>query len=288
MLTLTYHPSTFFPRRALPYWSVLFSLAATLIGPASQASEQDDRIESSAARSYVFKTYLKEDSIDTQSEGGVVTLTGTVLEASHKAMAETTVESLPGVVRVDNQLKVQTEAPPERSDAWIGMKVRTALLFHRNVSARTTEVSVNEGVVVLSGQASSLAQKELTAEYARDIEGVKSVTNELVVGNEPTTTPDNSAETIDDASITAQVHLALLTHRSTSALKTTVSTRDGIVTLGGLAKNAAEKSLVTKLVTDINGVKSVINNMIVTVTTAATDTDAGRPSRVQGVRVANN
>ena len=288
MLTLTYHPSTFFPRRALPYWSVLFSLAATLIGPASQASEQDDRIESSAARSYVFKSYLKEDSIDTQSEGGVVTLTGTVLEASHKAMAETTVESLPGVVRVDNQLKVQTEAPPERSDAWIGMKVRTALLFHRNVSARTTEVSVNEGVVVLSGQASSLAQKELTAEYARDIEGVKSVTNELVVGNEPTTTPDNSAETIDDASITAQVHLALLTHRSTSALKTTVSTRDGIVTLGGLAKNAAEKSLVTKLVTDINGVKSVINNMIVTVTTAATDTDAGRPSRVQGVRVANN
>ena len=192
------------------------------------------------------------------------------------------------MVRVDNQLKVQTEAPPERSDAWIGMKVRTALLFHRNVSARTTEVSVNEGVVVLSGQASSLAQKELTAEYARDIEGVKSVTNELVVGNEPTTTPDNSAETIDDASITAQVHLALLTHRSTSALKTTVSTRDGIVTLGGLAKNAAEKSLVTKLVTDINGVKSVINNMIVTVTTAATDTDAGRPSRVQGVRVANN
>ena len=288
MLTLTYHPSTFFPRRALPYWSVLFSLAATLIGPASQASEQDDRIESSAARSYVFKSYLKEDSIDTQSEGGVVTLTGNVLEASHKAMAETTVESLPGVVRVDNQLKVQTEAPPERSDAWIGMKVRTALLFHRNVSARTTEVSVNEGVVVLSGQASSLAQKELTAEYARDIEGVKSVTNELVVGNEPTTTPDNSAETIDDASITAQVHLALLTHRSTSALKTTVSTRDGIVTLGGLAKNAAEKSLVTKLVTDINGVKSVINNMIVTVTTAATDTDAGRPSRVQGVRVANN
>lgn len=282
MLSLTYRLPTFTPKRTLPYWSAMFSLAATLISPSSQASELDDRIESSAAHSYVFKTYLKDDSIDTESENGVVTLSGTVLEASHKAMAETTVESLPGVVRVDNQLKVKTDAPPERSDAWIGMKVRTALLFHRNVSARTTEVSVNDGVVVLRGQASSLAQKELTSEYAGDIEGVKSVTNELVVGNPPTTPPDSSAETIDDASITAQVRLALLSHRSTSALKTSVSTQQGIVTLGGTARNAAEKSLVTKLVTDINGVKSVVNNMIVNATAGR------RPSTVQSVRVANN
>jgi osmotically-inducible protein OsmY len=36
-----------------------------------------------------------------------------------------------------------------------------------------------------------------------------------------------------------------------------------VVTLGGTAKNAAEKDLVTKLVTDINGVKSVVNNMTI-------------------------
>jgi len=61
--------------------------------------------------------------------------------------------------------------------------------------------------------------------------------------------------------------LAIITtrrsHRSTSAVNTTVTTTDGVVTLGGKAKNAAEKDLVTKLVTDINGVKSVVNNMSV-------------------------
>ena len=57
----------------------------------------------------------------------------------------------------------------------------------------------------------------------------------------------------------------LLAHRSTSALHTKVSTADGVVTLSGIAKNAAEKSLVTKLVTDINGVTSVINNMTIAV-----------------------
>jgi osmotically-inducible protein OsmY len=51
-------------------------------------------------------------------------------------------------------------------------------------------------------------------------------------------------------------------------LHTTVSTTDGVVTVGGIAKNDAEKTLVTKLVTDINGVVSVINNMTVTVPVA--------------------
>ena len=68
---------------------------------------------------------------------------------------------------------------------------------------------------------------------------------------------------IDDASITAQVKMALLFHRSTSAVTTTVKTKRGVVTLGGKAGNAAEKDLVTKLVDDINGVKSVDNRMTI-------------------------
>jgi osmotically-inducible protein OsmY len=38
--------------------------------------------------------------------------------------------------------------------------------------------------------------------------------------------------------------------------------------LTGIAKNDAEKSLVTKLTTDINGVTSVINNMTIAVPVA--------------------
>ena len=45
-----------------------------------RASETDDRIEAAAKKSYVFKTYLKNDAIKTESENGVVTLTGTVAE----------------------------------------------------------------------------------------------------------------------------------------------------------------------------------------------------------------
>jgi osmotically-inducible protein OsmY len=55
----------------------------------------------------------------------------------------------------------------------------------------------------------------------------------------------------------------LLAHRSTSVLKTKVTTNDGVVTVSGQARNDAEKALVTKLVTDINGVQSVVNSMTV-------------------------
>lgn len=226
-----------------------------------RAADTDSRIESSAAKTYTFKTTLKEDSIKVNSEDGVVTLTGTVTKTSDKSLAGDTVASLPGVKSVDNQLVVSGDQPAEHSDAWITMKVKTALLFHRNVSATGTSVYTKAGVVTLQGEASSLAQKELTTEYAKDIDNVKAVKNDMTIAATPATPKATVGDKIDDASITAQVKSSLLSHRSTSALHTTVSTTDGVVTIGGVAKNEAEKSLVTKLVTDINGVTSVVNNM---------------------------
>jgi hyperosmotically inducible periplasmic protein len=246
--------------------ALMVAASTLLVTSASvRASETDDRIESSAKNSYVFKTYLKGDSIKTESKDGAVILTGTVAEASHKSLAGNTVESLPGVKSVDNQLKIKGESPAEHSDGWLSTKVKTTLLFHRHVSASGTDVFVKDGVVSLRGEASSLAQKELTAEYAKDVEGVKEVKNEMTIAKTPAKPDETMGEKIDDASITAQVKSSLMSHRSTSALKTKVATTDGVVTVSGIAKNDAEKTLVTKLVTDIKGVNSVINNMTIAV-----------------------
>jgi hyperosmotically inducible periplasmic protein len=225
------------------------------------ASEMDDRIESSARQSHVFKTYLKGDDIKIQSEDGIVALTGTVSEEYHKSLARETVASLPGVKSVDNKLEVKGEYPAEKSDAWISIKVKNTLLFHRSVSAMT-EVNTKDGIVTLKGDADNQAQKDLTTEYAKDVEGVKDVNNDMTVTKTSKKTP-TAGEKIDDASITAQVKMTLLFHRSTSAVNTKVETNDSVVTLSGKAKNAAEKDLVSKLVNDVKGVKSVNNQMTI-------------------------
>jgi hyperosmotically inducible periplasmic protein len=240
--------------------TLMTALAAMLvISMPVLATKTDDRIESSAKQSYVFKHYLKSDDINVKSKDGVVTLSGTVSEESHKSLAEDTVADLHDVKSVDNQLAVKGEQPAEKSDAWLITKVKTALLFHSNVSAMT-EVSAKDGIVTLRGNADNQAEKDLTTEYAKDIDGVKDVNNEMNVSGTPKKKASLGGK-IDDASITAQVKMALLSHRSTSAVHTKVSTKNGMVTVSGKAKNAAEIDLVTKYVSDIHGVKHVTNKM---------------------------
>lgn len=249
----------------------VLTVALLLAGvPANASPKMDNRIEASARKSYVFKTYLKGDDINIQSRDGVVTLTGSVHEESHKSLAQETVAELPGVKKVDNQLEVKGESSSTNSDSWLATKVKTTLLFHRNVNAIKTEVSVKDAIVTLRGDAASEAQKELTTEYAKDVEGVKDVNNEMTVTgasdkkHETEKKHETVGEKIDDASITAQVKMTLLYHRSTSAVSTKVKTRNGAVTVSGNARNTAEKDLVTKLASDVNGVKTVKNRMTVT------------------------
>jgi hyperosmotically inducible protein len=247
------------------YPLALVMATAALLGSsvALRASETDDRIESAFKKSYVYKTYLKDEHIKINSKDGAVTLSGDVFNETHKPMAQDVAEALPGVKSVDNRIEVTGDRAAENSDTWVSMKVKSALLYHRNVSGTKTEVYVKDGVVTLKGEAANQAQKDLTTEFAKDVDGVKDVKNEMTVAAKPEKPRETMGEKIDDASITAQVKATLLSHRSTGVLRTKVETNDGVVTLGGQARNAAEKDLVTKLVTDINGVKSVVNNMTI-------------------------
>jgi len=242
----------------------LKSLSALLIlvaGPVAlfASSDTDHKIEDAAKASYNYRTVLA-DHVKVKVDHGVVTLSGVVQDRDERALAEDTVDNLPGVQSVVNQIVI-TPTYPEHSDAWIAFKIRGQLLVKANVSAANTTVAVQDGVVTLGGTADSQAQKELTTEYAKAVEGVKDVKNEMTVGVAKTSS--TVGQNIDDASITAQVKMMLLYHSSTSALNTSVTTKKGVVTLGGKAKNATERDLVTKLVNDVNGVKSVKNLMTI-------------------------
>jgi osmotically-inducible protein OsmY len=225
------------------------------------ASEMDDRIELSIMKSYVFKTYLRGDDIKIQSVDGVVILTGIVSEEYHKSLAQETVASLPGVKSIVNKLGIKGAPPTGNSDGWLNEKVRAILVLHKSVNSGATNIYVKDGIVNLSGEAISETQKELTTEYAKDVEGVKDVNNLMIVSK--TSTKPTREDDIDDASITAQVKLSLLYHRSTSAINTKVETNNGNVTLYGKARSATEWNMATKFAEDVKGVKGVDNRMTI-------------------------
>ncbi len=212
--------------------SVLFALLA---GPIAllAASDIDRKIEDSAKASYNYRTVL-DGHVKVKSKDGVVTLTGTVQDSDDKALASDTVENLPGVVSINNEIKVEP-AYPEHSDMWMAVKIRSRLLVKGNVSATSTKVAVVDGNVTLTGTADNQAQKELTTAYAKDIDGVKNVQNDIVLKDRAP--GETMGESIDDASITSQVKYELVSHKATSAIKTKITTIEGVVHVRGEASS---------------------------------------------------
>ena len=187
----------------------------------------DSRIEKAAKNSYNFHVVL-QDKVKADAANGIVTLTGTVEDKDRRRSPRTPLAELPGVVHVDNEITVEG-GQPEHSDGWIAFKIRSTLLVRANVSATKTHVDVHERRRSrCTGTAETSAQKQLTEEYAKEIEGVKSVKNDIVIVGPNGATPTMS-DKMDDASITAQVKFALLGNSATSALKTKVTTEGGVV-----------------------------------------------------------
>lgn len=273
--------------------SVAFTLLATNLPASTAASDAD--IVAAAKDSYVFKNYLKNDSITVDVKNGIVTLKGVVAEEPHKTMAGETMNSLEGVKGVDNQLQLQAATPaPAGADMLISSRVRLAIISHRTLRGVDVRFVVGNGRVTLSGTAESKAQIDLITEYIKDIEGVVEVNNEMGIGtmsSQTTTSLEKkaedaatatahkvgdvrrdigtkgaeAAELIDDASVTALVKATLMYHRSTSALNTKVVSSDGVVTLSGTAKNPAARELAAQITQDVHGVKKVVNAMEVEV-----------------------
>lgn len=258
-------------KKHMSYGVLVITVALLFVAniPPLFAAKTDDRVESSARKSYVFRAYLKGDDIKIDVRNGIATLTGTVADESHRILAGDMIASLSGVAEVENKLIARDKIPADDTNASLASKVNLLLSLHRNVNATGTEVIARNGTVTLRGKVSSMIQRDLTTEYVKDVDGVKTVKSEMTVSS-AVVMPDEKTifekmaardEAIDDVSITVLVEMMLLNHRSTSALTPIVQTKEGVVRLKGNARNAATKELISTFVNDVHGVKRVINTM---------------------------
>jgi len=67
------------------------------------------------------------------------------------------------------------------NDSWIWFKTRAALAAADDLRDSTINVDVTNDIVTLKGSVANAAQKAAAEKTAKDIEGVKSVKNELTV-----------------------------------------------------------------------------------------------------------
>ena len=122
--------------------------------------------------------------IDVTVRRGIVQLNGFVDSASERAAALKTAQSVNGVTRVEDNLRIETRnnsAGEVIDDAWIAGKVKLALVADPVTKARQIEVSCNDGVVLLGGFVDNEAEKTQAGVVAARVEHVRNVDNRLSI-----------------------------------------------------------------------------------------------------------
>ena len=191
--------------------------AATPQAASAQPSDKtiDDRAEARINKDPMLKKY----TIDVSVSSGVVTLTGTVPTAADSAKAAQ-LANVPGATRVDNKLivdlnaatkgtagtvkettkegaektkegavktgektkSVMSKTGEEITDAWITSRVHSKFLGEDLLKDSDINVDTNDHIVTLKGTVMTQAGKARAETEAKEVEGVKRVVNQLVVG----------------------------------------------------------------------------------------------------------
>jgi osmotically-inducible protein OsmY len=120
-------------------------------------------------------------SIDVKVNQGVVTLTGTSATYASKWEADAAAYRVLGVKSVINTIVVEPAALGVRSHSEIAQDVRTVLALDVAVPDTRIGVSVNNGIVTLTGNVDYYFQREDAEEDAVAIRGVRDMYNQIAI-----------------------------------------------------------------------------------------------------------
>jgi hyperosmotically inducible protein len=124
--------------------------------------------------------------INVDTNDGIVTLFGMVDTGEAKQAAEEDVRKVTGVKRIANELQVVPKAKQDAvkaKDEDVESEVKRALESREDLKRAGIGVEVKNGVARLSGTVPSQEQRITAAVAARSAQGVRSVQDDLRVGN---------------------------------------------------------------------------------------------------------
>lgn len=156
---------------------------------ANMAQRFEDATLTATVKSKLLWSSVTEAlNIDVDAKDGVVTLKGRAQSPEAKEVAGNLATNTDGVVSVNNLISIsaadsiasrvdpQATSPVEDiSDVWITSKVKSSLIYSRNLDGLNIKVDTKSGLVSLNGIVANYAEKELAVEIARNIRGVKGV-----------------------------------------------------------------------------------------------------------------
>jgi hyperosmotically inducible protein len=209
-------------------------------------------------------------AINVDTDQGRVTLHGKVPTNAEKTEAGRIAKAGTGVTSVRNLLQVVPESrrkSVDLADDQLKQDVNAALKAEPALANSSIQVkSVNKGVVLLEGKASTLSDHLLALEVASYLPGVRQVASEVqspddfadreIWFDQPPVDPAQGNAAMDGW-ITAQTKYRFMTNADIAAGDINVDTRRGVVTLFGTVPNASISDKAVAVARAVPGVKSV-------------------------------
>lgn len=149
--------------------------------------KSDSQLQLDVMEELKWEPGVDHERIGVSVTNGVVALSGTINSYAEKLLAEKTVRRVKGVRAVAEELQVQYAFEPKKSDDQIAKRVADILEWDPLVP-RGLEVTVEKGVVKLSGKVEWNYQRDLAAEDTAKITGVVRIDNRIQVAPPISTT----------------------------------------------------------------------------------------------------
>lgn len=202
---------------------------------------------------------LKWDPILTASEigvsvkNGVVTLSGYVNSYSKKIAAENAAKRVKGVSTIAEDINVRLGLDDERTDTEIAEAALDALKWNVNVPDDKIKIKVENGWVMLEGDADWQYQKDTAANAVRDIAGVKGVSNLIMLSPKA-----------DVSVVEKNIRRALQRSADIEANNIDISTVGNKVIIKGKARSWAERREIERAAWSSPGVTEIEDDLLIT------------------------
>ena len=141
-----------------------------------------------------------------------------------------------------------------------------AYTLNRHLNPFDISVDVEGNRVTLTGEVEEAVDKDLAEQIALGVDGIAKVDNKITVNPAYKQAAADAnqrdfGEVVSDATTTTSVKSKLLWNQHTDGLEVDVDTKDGVVTLTGVADSDASKELAERLAANTEGVRDVENHL---------------------------
>ncbi len=212
----------------------------------------DATLKQSVVDELAWRPDIDSAHIGVTADDGVITLSGYVPSYAQKYEAEECVKRVSGVRGVAEELQVRYAADYSTKDDEIAKRSLNSLAWDAIVPKDSVKVTVENGVVTLSGQVRWQFERNAAEDAVRRLYGVVDVVNNIKLKVQPQPTD-----------IKSRIESALKRSAELDSNSIRVSVSDGTVTLKGTVDTWAARDTAEDAAWSAPGVRTVLDQLSV-------------------------